>query len=259
MDYGICLISVAPLRSLPDDKSELVTQLLFGERVHILEKREKWFFVQITSDSYQGWVSSGQLSMLDREAYEQLEQKKHWVSSDLIQVLENKTRKFSFLITAGSSFYDCKNNSFELCGDQWFFHGNMLADNGFNASSITQNAMLFQHTPYLWGGKSALGIDCSGFTQLVFKMSGMALHRDASQQATQGEMVNLIHEAREGDLLFFDNEEGDIIHTGIFLDNQYIIHAHQQVRIDKIDHYGIFNVDTKKYTHQLRLIKRVSA
>lgn len=258
MDYGVCLLSVVPVRSVPDDKSELVTQLLFGEWVHILEKREKWLFVQNYLDSYQGWVSEGQITLQDSETFTNLQNQPHCVSGDLVQILENKSRNYSFLITAGSSFYNCNDNEFDLCGDTWRYHGEMIRINKFDSADILQNALLFLHTPYLWGGKSALGMDCSGFTQLVFKMAGRQIHRDASQQATQGEMINLVHEALPGDLLFFDNEEGDIIHVGILIDDQHIIHAHQKVRIDKVDHHGIFNVDTRKYSHQLRLIKRHS-
>ncbi len=258
MDYGVCLLSVVPVRSTPDDKSELVTQLLFGDNLHILEKREKWLFVQNHSDSYQGWVSQGQITLLNGDSFQSIQSQSHWVSSDLVQILENKTRNYSFLITAGSSFFNCNDKEFELCGDTWHYHGEMIRIEAFEGSLLVQNALLFLHTPYLWGGRSALGMDCSGFTQLVYKMAGKQIHRDASQQATQGEMINLLHEAMPGDLLFFDNEEGDIIHVGIMVDEQHIIHAHHEVRIDKIDHHGIFNVDTRKYTHQLRLIKRHS-
>ncbi len=258
MNQGICLLSVVPMRSMPDDKSEMISQLLFGDWVHILEKRDKWLFVQNHSDRYQGWVSSGQLSPLENETFNELQDQPQWVSNDLVQILENKTQNFSFIVTAGSSFYNCKDKEFELCGDTWQYHGEIIKAGEFDSSHILDHALLFLHSPYLWGGKSALGMDCSGFTQLVYKMAGRHIHRDASQQASQGEMINLVHEALPGDLLFFDNEEGSITHVGIMIDEQHIIHAHQKVRIDKIDHHGIFNVDTRKYTHQLRLIKRHS-
>ena len=109
----------------------------------------------------------------------------------------------------------------------------------------------------MWGGKSPLGVDCSGFTQLAYKINGYNLPRDAYQQVELGEPLNFVEEAQAGDLAFFDNEEGKIIHVGILLDNQQIIHASGQVRIDNFDHYGIFNTDTKKYSHTLRVIKRI--
>jgi cell wall-associated NlpC family hydrolase len=109
----------------------------------------------------------------------------------------------------------------------------------------------------LWGGKSPFGIDCSGFTQVVYKLNGYKLPRDANQQVNLGEPLSFVEEAEAGDLAFFDNEEGRIVHVGILLNNQSIIHASGYVRVDKFDHYGIFNQDTGKYSHTLRVIKRL--
>ena len=123
-------------------------------------------------------------------------------------------------------------------------------------SSVTDAAMFFMNAPYLWGGRSVFGIDCSGFTQMVFRQFGIRLKRDAWQQAEQGELLGFIQEARAGDLAFFDNEEGRITHVGIMLNNNRIIHASGKVRIDTIDTQGIFNKDLNKYTHKLRIVKR---
>ena len=113
------------------------------------------------------------------------------------------------------------------------------------------------NVPYQWGGRSPMGMDCSGFTQVVFKILGKKLLRDAWQQAEQGVLVNFIEEIQPGDLVFFDNEEGRIIHVGIALANHKIIHASGCVRIDNLDHHGIYNTETRKYSHNLRIIKRV--
>ena len=109
----------------------------------------------------------------------------------------------------------------------------------------------------MWGGKTPFGIDCSGFTQMVYKLCGYQLLRDAKQQATQGEVLSFIEESEPGDLAFFDNEEGEIIHVGIILNDYHIIHAHGKVRIDSLDHSGIFNSDLQKHTHKLRVIKKI--
>jgi len=122
---------------------------------------------------------------------------------------------------------------------------------------VIENALLLLNAPYLWGGRSPLGIDCSGFTQLVYRMSGFNLLRDASQQATQGEVLSFIEEAEQGDLAFFDNSEGAITHVGIIMNDNYIIHAHGKVRIDRLDQSGIFNVEKHQHTHKLRMIKKV--
>jgi cell wall-associated NlpC family hydrolase len=117
--------------------------------------------------------------------------------------------------------------------------------------------MTFLNAPYMWGGRSPFGIDCSGFTQAVYKLKRIKLLRDASQQSTLGEPLSFLTEAEPGDLAFFDNEEGLISHVGIITDQQHIIHASGKVRIDRIDHEGIYNDEEKRYTHLLRIIKRI--
>ena len=116
---------------------------------------------------------------------------------------------------------------------------------------------MFLNAPYLWGGKTPFGVDCSGFTQMVYKLNGYKLMRDASQQSKQGEALSFIEESEPGDLAFFDNEEGNIIHVGIIMDDNYIIHASGKVRIDRLDHLGIYNAEINKHTHKLRVIKKI--
>ena len=124
-------------------------------------------------------------------------------------------------------------------------------------SELVKTAFMYLNAPYLWGGKSPFGIDCSGFTQMIYKLNGYHLLRDASQQATQGEPLSFIEESEPGDLAFFDNDEGNIIHVGIMMENNYIIHASGKVRIDRLDHLGIYNADVNRHTHKLRVIKKI--
>lgn len=124
-------------------------------------------------------------------------------------------------------------------------------------SNLIITAFMYLNAPYLWGGKTPFGIDCSGFTQMVYKLNGYKLMRDASQQATQGEALSFIEESEPGDLAFFDNEEGNIIHVGIIMSDNYIIHASGKVRIDRLDHLGIYNPETNRHTHKLRVIKKI--
>ena len=123
--------------------------------------------------------------------------------------------------------------------------------------SIVEDALGFLNAPYLWGGRSFFGIDCSGFTQIIYKINGIKLPRDAYQQVECGEALDFVEEAKGGDLAFFENENGDIIHVGIMLDDQKIIHAHGKVRIDELDSIGVFNKEQNKHTHKLRIIKRI--
>ena len=125
-------------------------------------------------------------------------------------------------------------------------------------NKFIETALLYLNAPYLWGGRTHFGIDCSGFTQMVYKLNGHKLLRDASQQATQGEPLSFIEESEPGDLAFFDNEEGTITHVGIMMADHHIIHAHGQVRIDHMDHTGIYNAELKKHTHKLRVIKKIA-
>ena len=124
-------------------------------------------------------------------------------------------------------------------------------------SKLVETAILYLNTPYLWGGKTPFGIDCSGFVQMVYKLNGFNVLRDASQQASQGEALSFIEESEPGDLAFFDNSEGDIIHVGIIMEDHHIIHAHGKVRVDLLDQSGIYNVDTKTHSHKLRVIKKI--
>jgi len=124
-------------------------------------------------------------------------------------------------------------------------------------STLVDTALLYLNTPYLWGGKTPFGIDCSGFTQMVYKLNGFKILRDASQQASQGEALSFIEESTPGDLAFFDNSEGVITHVGIIMEDHHIIHAHGKVRIDLLDHSGIYNVDTQTHSHKLRVIKKI--
>jgi gamma-D-glutamyl-L-lysine dipeptidyl-peptidase len=256
MDFGICLIPVGQMRHQPGERNELVTQVLFGETMTILERKESWMHVKLYTDNYSGWISEGQIQPISEDEFITLNTGEIWLSNDLVQILENKTRKTHMLVSAGSQFYNCEDNGFFLAGDEYLFHGSMSKIGTYDISQLISHACLFLNAPYLWGGKSALGIDCSGFSQLIYKLSGLNIARDASQQALQGEMINLLAEAVAGDLMFFDNEEGRITHVGLYLGENQIIHAHNHVRIDKVDHHGIFNIEKNKYSHKLRIIKR---
>ena len=256
MEFGISNLSIIPVRFEPDDKAEMTTQILFGELIVVTDTFNNWLNIRLVYDNYEGWINKNQFFKLSEDEFKNLNNSLPAYTLDLVNILNNKTRNTLTPIVLGSALPNISNSIFFLNGDEYSYEGSVF-DYQINMEKIIENALMYINTPYLWGGRSPFGIDCSGFTQMVYKISGIKLLRDASQQATQGETVNFISEAKPGNLVFFDDDEGEIIHTGILLPENKIIHASGHVRIDTIDHNGIFNSETKKYTHKLRLIKKL--
>jgi gamma-D-glutamyl-L-lysine dipeptidyl-peptidase len=254
MKYGICTLSVIPVRKDASDKSEMTTQLLFGDMVEFLDKSNQWLLIKDLFDNYEGWIDNKQITELSDEEYHKLIKASQYKVNELTFPVGNKTSNTEINALIGSFIPFQKSNSFTAGGNTFTFNRKETDDK----PSIINIAMMYLNSPYLWGGKTPFGIDCSGFTQIVFKLNDINLLRDAFQQAEQGETIDFISEAKPGDLAFFDNNKGKIIHTGIILEHNKIIHASGNVRLDNIDHEGIFNEKSQQYTHKLRLIKRMS-
>lgn len=251
MKFGFCFLSVIPLRKSASDTSQMVSQLMFGDVVEVLEKvAENWVLIKNSYDNYEGYVDPKQLFEIDSIDFVKF-QSASYTNQENIEI-ESSLGKY--LLPSGCSFID---QEFKIGALYFKSLGELVSTKDERKEEIVKLARSFLNSPYLWGGKSSFGLDCSGFTQSVFKMAGIKLLRDASQQATQGELLNFLEEAQAGDLAFFDNEEGEIIHVGIILSSNEIIHASGRVRIDQLDHQGIFNRELGKYSHQLRLIKRI--
>ncbi len=251
--FGICNLAIIPLRFEPSDKSEIVSQVLFGEHFEVLEQLKQWSKIKLQYDDYEGWVDSKQYQIISESEYNQLSEDVIVLNADLIEYITGQNNLL-LPIPLGSSL------SFLSHGDintsNFNFEGTKIS--GIKTKDcILNTAYMYLNAPYLWGGKTPFGIDCSGFTQMVYKLNGYKLMRDASQQATQGEALSFIEESEAGDLAFFDNEEGNIIHVGIIMDDNYIIHASGKVRIDRLDHLGIYNAEINKHTHKLRVIKKI--
>ena len=248
MQYGLCNLSIVALRNEPSDKSELTSQVLYGELFKVLEQRKKWSRIRLSYDGYEGWIDNKQFRLIEQEEYTNFTCKKEQLCSDLVNFITDSEQKLQPIVM-GSVL-----NAQPLLSHT--FDGETLVGQK-QKNNLIETALLYLNTPYLWGGKTPFGIDCSGFTQMVYRLNGFQLLRDASQQATQGDALSFIEESSPGDLAFFDNNEGDIIHVGIIMENHYIIHAHGKVRIDRIDHSGIYNVDTNTHSHKLRVIKSI--
>lgn len=268
MEFGICLQNIVPVRLEPDHRAEMVTQVLFGELYKVLETNLNWLKIKNSYDDYEGWIEEKQHSALDEEGFISLFNAETPCSLDLVQLISNETKKSIFPIVIGSSLPGIEEFRFSVGEQCYVFDGQVSnvseleeVESPQELNDIKQamvhDAMLFLHAPYLWGGRTPFGIDCSGLIQMVFKLKKVKMPRDAKQQAGQGEVVSLLVEAEPGDVAFFDDEEGNITHVGLLIDRNRILHASGKVRIDTLDHEGIFNTDTQQYTHKLRLIKRI--
>lgn len=253
--FGVCQLSVVPMRSKPADVAEIVSQLLFGETYKIIEKRRKWTKIECAFDGYTGWIDAKQTTIIEEKTYYELQHS----CSYALELADFAVSPTNFIpILMGSNLPDYDGVNFKINGTRYTYSGQIINPNEVEVSLelVFKIARRYLYAPYLWGGRSPFGIDCSGFTQTVFKMAGIRLKRDASQQVHQGEVVDFYEEAKAGDLAFFENTKGKIIHVGLLLPENKIIHASGQVRIDSFDKKGIYNYDIARYTHQLRIIKR---
>ena len=236
MEKGICNVSVAPLRAENSHQSEMVSQLLYGEKVEIIEENGSFSKIKMVFDGYEGWIDAKQISKISEEDFAQ----------KTAQILTEDFKFFNFkkgkiLLSIGSEIVSDEEQTLREA----------------TGKSLSETAQRFLNVPYLWSGRSFFGIDCSGFTQLLFKVHGIQLPRDAYQQAEVGNVLDFVEESEPGDLAFFENQEGKISHVGIMLEDQKIIHAYGKVRIDLLDSTGIFNKDLGKHTHKLRFVKRI--
>lgn len=254
MEYMVCCVSVSPLKANPSHKAEMVSQQLFGEKSYLIERGEDhWIKIKLKYDGYEGWVQQSHLVSIDEEQYTKTDKE---LTADWVDEIDYNGHLMK--VPMGSSLSAFQNGTAFWRKNAVQFKGKIWnpEEIKINPKLIKQIAFKFLNTSYLWGGKSVFGIDCSGFSQMVYKFLNKSLPRDASQQAEEGEVVNFLQEAHCGDLAFFDNEEGRIIHVGILLSDHEIIHSAGKVRLDKIDTEGILNLETKKRTHKLRIIKR---
>ena len=256
MKYGISNISIIPIRAEASDKSEMVNQLLFGEHYKIIEKKTKWLKIRLAHDQYEGWICQNQYFQIDKAQFISLSEDIQYYNYNLIDALTTDLGDI-IPISLGSTlpFYD--GNHCLINGIRFQFEGANKPKSKVNKTDIVNTAYMYLHAPYLWGGRTPLGVDCSGLTQMSYRLNGIFIPRDASQQVKLGTTLSFIEEAEPGDLAFFDDTEGSIIHVGMILENNHILHSSGKVRIDRIDQQGIFNKQLGEHTHKLRLIKQI--
>lgn len=248
MQYGICHLSIVPLRASASDQSEMVSQLLYGEHFKILEERANWSYIRTAFDGYESWVSNKQFLKTDEETYHNMEKEPLRLSADLLEYITDQNGQL-MPVPMGAAVNPCS-----IFGH---VYEGVSVTGTKQKGNLINTALLYLNTPYMWGGKSPFGIDCSGLTQMVYKLNGYKLKRNSAEQAKQGEPLSFIEESEPGDLAFFDDREGVINHVGIVMQDNYIIHVDGKVRIDRIDHSGIFNAELRRHTHQLRVIKKI--
>lgn len=260
MIYGVVCQTLAALRKEPFEYSEMVSQVLFGETFVIIEEFNDWLRVSLTLDSYEGWIDKKVCITIDQEQMDLLSLHDATSVATRLFTAKPKNSEYPIRLCPGSNIYNFngENGTFKLIGEEYKTFNLPFNDSGEDkAENLILLAKEFANAPYLWGGRSPYGIDCSGLVQVVFKMIGISVPRDASQQIFLGTTIEFINLAQSGDLAFFDDEEGNIKHVGIILPNNLIIHSSGFVRIDMIDHQGIYSHSAKGYSHKLRMIKRV--
>lgn len=257
MTHGICPLSTVAIRNSASQKSEMISQLLFGELVEILERKgRQWVKVRCAHDNLVGWVATNQLEWITPSEFEVYQDNFAFVL-DVFQALATDD---GFLpLTLGARLPNFDGLQFAIGENTFNFPGQAVfpKDLAQGPEIIQKIARKFLNAPYLWGGRSPLGVDGPGFVQVVFGIAGYSLPREAFQQVEKGKNVDFAEQAKPADIAFFENQKGRITHTGIVLPEGKIIHVHGKVRIDKLDHYGIFSKDKGGYTHRLRIIKRL--
>lgn len=247
MQYAICNLGIVPLRAEPAHTSEMLSQLLYGETFQILEEKSGWSRIRTAFEGMEAWIGNNQYKKLSEEDYQRINAESPHLCADLVEFVSGEEQLIPIPIGALL-------NGSKLLQHQ---HSGNITTGKQAKEKLLEAAFLYLNAPYLWGGKSPFGIDAGGFTQMVYKLNGLKLLRTPAEQAQQGESLSFIEESEPGDLAFFDDAEGIINHVGIMMSDNYIIHADGKVRLDRIDHSGIYNRELRRHTHKLRVIKKI--
>lgn len=250
MSYGVCELPVIPARAKDNDPSEMVTQILFGECFQVLEEKEKWVRIVTAKDNYECWICMKQWKEITHEDYDNYTANAFPVCADFDTTVVNTVSDEEMHLTMGATLPYLHTGKFSIRNTKYTYNGTTLPA---NTDNIDAYALKLLNTPYLWGGRTPFGIDCSGYSKLIFQLCGIYIPRDAWQQAEEGELIDT---PQKGDLAFFQNANGKINHVGIMIDTTKIIHASGKVRIDTLDEKGIYNEETKSHSHIFHSVRR---
>lgn len=249
MQYGLGHLSVVPILQVADPASMMVSQILYGDAFKIKEERKKYSRIQLAFDGFEGWVNNEQIKKITEEDYKAIATTDNAVyNSDFLTYVSSNDESGILPVLLGSRLDIC-----QLLGHA----AEEMPKLTWSKANLVDIALLYLNSPFLAGGRTPFGIDSAGFTQMVYKINGQKLLRTVEGQSGQGEALSFIEESEPGDLAFFDDPNGSIYHVGIVLEDNYIIHASGSVRIDRLDHTGIFNTEKRAYTHSLRVLKKI--
>ena len=247
------------MRKEPDETSEMVSQVLFGESfVRMEENKQKNFsLIRLDHDNYEGWINTACIHFLSDKELELLNTLPSFHTHEVFNTLVQVETMAPLILGCGSKIRVYSPGKTKIGQAEYALPGNFAGKAVKNRETLVGFGMKLLSVPYLWGGRGGFGFDCSGLCQNLYQQLGIQIPRDASMQASMGNSVSFIEEALPGDLAFFDNEEGRIIHVGMILEGGKILHASGRVKIDQVDHQGIFSTERNCYTHKLRLIKKI--
>ncbi len=257
-DYAICSISVACVRQAADDNAVLTTQVLFGEPIRVIERKKRdWYRIECLWDNVKGWIDPKQFHFLKASETRFIEASSTFALEHLHGLISPNG---AIPISIGSNLYNCDGINVKLPFGNCQYSGQIVSVAQSNGSLklLTNIAKRYLHCPHMKGGRSIMGLDATGYVQMVYKLMGISLPRDCAGQALLGVDVGFAGQGEPGDLAFFEKENGVISHVGIVIEKNMVIHVYGKVRIDHLDQQGIFNKTKKRYLFKLRTLRRIA-
>ena len=251
-------LATAAVRARPRLDAALTSQLLFGEPVLLLQNLGEYQRVRCPEDGFEGFVRTDQLLAVPEDVFV-AQLSRPAFNLDLFSMLRGPQQGVP--ITFGARLADFDGLRLQHGGQYFEYSGQAALTDDITASADTLLRLAYKwlYVPGMHGGRTPMGVDPVAFVQLVYRILNLRLPRRADAMVERGELVDFVVQAQVGDVAFFDNAKRKIEHVGLLLPDSKILHVGDRVRVDALDHYGIFNYDLGRYTHRLRVVKRVLA